>query len=124
MQDFLTVVVEAIAIASAVYFVAGFVSLSIEHKPVALLPAVVEMPAEIPTQDEVDAVMEALTIAAAPLAVVESIEVDSPNWAAIAPVQLRKECQLRGIRWRNAHGENRHLKKAEMIEALQGCAAG
>jgi hypothetical protein len=33
--------------------------------------------------------------------------------------QLRKQCQQAGIKWRNAHGKNKHLKKAEMIEALQ-----
>ncbi|MDX2212309.1 MAG: hypothetical protein SFY66_03375 [Oculatellaceae cyanobacterium bins.114] len=33
--------------------------------------------------------------------------------------ELRKQCQQAGIKWRNAHGKNKHLKKAEMIEALQ-----
>jgi len=33
--------------------------------------------------------------------------------------QLRQECQKAGIKWRHAHGKNRHLKKAEMIEALK-----
>jgi len=32
---------------------------------------------------------------------------------------LRQDCQKAGIKWRNAHGKNKHLKKAEMIEALQ-----
>jgi hypothetical protein len=33
--------------------------------------------------------------------------------------QLRQQCQKAGIKWRNAHGKNKHLKKAEMIAALQ-----
>jgi len=36
-----------------------------------------------------------------------------------SPVELlRQECQKAGIKWRNAHGKNKHLKKAEMIAAL------
>lgn len=38
----------------------------------------------------------------------------------LSPVELlRQQCQQAGIKWRNAHGKNKHLKKAEMIEALQ-----
>jgi hypothetical protein len=33
--------------------------------------------------------------------------------------RLRQQCQQAGIKWRNAHGKNKHLKKHEMIEALQ-----
>jgi len=33
--------------------------------------------------------------------------------------QLRQECQKAGIKWRNAHGKNKHLKKDEMLAALQ-----
>ncbi len=118
MQDFLTIAIEAIATASTLYFVAGFVLIANVHKPVApLVPAT----AELPTQKEVDAVIEALTIAAAPLALPVTLHRDVPNWAAIAPLQLRKECQARGIRWRNFHGENRHLKKAGMVAALEAC---
>lgn len=32
--------------------------------------------------------------------------------------QLRSICTERGIKWRNVHGRNRHLKKAEMVSAL------
>jgi hypothetical protein len=36
------------------------------------------------------------------------------------PVELlRQQCQEAGIKWRNAHGKNKHLKKAEMIAALK-----
>lgn len=41
------------------------------------------------------------------------------DYSVLNPYQLRKECQARGIRWRNAHGKNRHLTKAQMVEALQ-----
>ncbi|HEY9906035.1 MAG TPA: hypothetical protein V6D18_00340 [Thermosynechococcaceae cyanobacterium] len=38
----------------------------------------------------------------------------------LSPVELlRQQCQQAGIKWRDAHGKNRHLKKAEMIEALK-----
>ncbi len=38
----------------------------------------------------------------------------------LSPVeQLRQQCQSAGIKWRDAHGKNKHLKKAEMIEALR-----
>lgn len=32
--------------------------------------------------------------------------------------ELRQQCQQAGIKWRHAHGKNKHLKKAEMIAAL------
>ena len=32
--------------------------------------------------------------------------------------QLRSLCTEQGIKWRNAHGRNKHLKKAEMVLAL------
>lgn len=33
--------------------------------------------------------------------------------------QLRQQCQQAGIKWRDAHGKHKHLKKAEMLAALQ-----
>ncbi len=32
--------------------------------------------------------------------------------------ELRQQCQRAGIKWRNAHGKNKHLKKDEMLQAL------
>ncbi|MEM7769237.1 MAG: hypothetical protein AAF327_01850 [Cyanobacteria bacterium P01_A01_bin.37] len=32
---------------------------------------------------------------------------------------LRQECAAKGITWRNAHGKNAHLKKGEMVAALE-----
>jgi hypothetical protein len=38
----------------------------------------------------------------------------------LSPVeQLRQQCQQAGIKWRDAHGKNKHLKKVELIAALQ-----
>jgi len=43
-----------------------------------------------------------------------------PSQRQLTPVeQLRQQCQQAGIKWRDAHGKNRHLKKAEMLAALQ-----
>jgi len=36
----------------------------------------------------------------------------------VTSAELRRQCQAAGIRWRNAHGQGRHLSKAEMISAL------
>lgn len=36
--------------------------------------------------------------------------------------QLRKACQKAGIKWRSAHGVNKHLTVTEMRDALQGVA--
>ncbi|XGW00885.1 MAG: hypothetical protein ACAF41_33460 (plasmid) [Leptolyngbya sp. BL-A-14] len=33
--------------------------------------------------------------------------------------QLRQQCQQAGIKWRDAHGKHKHLKKHEMLAALQ-----
>jgi hypothetical protein len=44
----------------------------------------------------------------------------TPTQRKLSPVEkLRQQCQQAGIKWRDAHGKNKHLKKAEMIEALQ-----
>lgn len=40
-------------------------------------------------------------------------------WESCPVTELRQQCQARGIRWRDAHGKNKHLKKAEMVVALQ-----
>lgn len=44
------------------------------------------------------------------------------DWNSLTPYQLRSECQKRGIRWRNAHGKNRHMTKMQMVEALSRTA--
>lgn len=38
----------------------------------------------------------------------------------LSPTELlRQQCQQAGVKWRDAHGKNKHLKKAEMIAALE-----
>ena len=37
-----------------------------------------------------------------------------------SPVEpLRQQCQQAGIKWRDAHGKHKHLKKQEMLAALK-----
>jgi len=33
-------------------------------------------------------------------------------------IELRKLCQAAGVKWRNAHGTNKHLSRSEMVSAL------
>jgi hypothetical protein len=51
----------------------------------------------------------------APVAVAV-VKVEAPK--PVTSAELRRQCQAAGIRWRNAHGQGRHLSKAEMISAL------
>lgn len=54
-----------------------------------------------------------------PDGVEECLETASVSfYESLSSFQLRGECSLRGIVWRNAHGKGRHLSKREMIEAL------
>lgn len=56
----------------------------------------------------------------------EDITLESLDWVTPEPVvpvvpnrgELRKLCQAAGVKWRNAHGKNKHLNKQEMLEAL------
>ena len=118
MQDFLTLALATIALFSTVYLIAGFASIVSSHTATPIHPT-----AELPTQKEVDAVIDALTIAAAPLdgeqIIATPIQPNAPDWSAIAPAQLRKECTARAIKWRNAYGKNQHMKKREMVAALE-----
>jgi hypothetical protein len=58
------------------------------------------------------------SVAATLAAPVATLVVPVANeYHGLTTVQLRKECQAQGIKWRNAHG-TRHLSKGEMIEAL------
>jgi len=125
MQDFLTLALATIALFSTVYLIAGFASIVSSHTATPIHPT-----PELPTQDDVDAVIEALTIAAAPIAFIpetpaaspstsQSPETNAPDWSAIAHAQLRKECSTRAIKWRNFHGKNHHMKKREMVAALE-----
>jgi hypothetical protein len=46
------------------------------------------------------------------------LEMKHSQYHAMSAPQLRKACQGHGIQWRDAHGRHKHLKKAEMVEAL------
>ena len=39
--------------------------------------------------------------------------------AKLCTDELRRLCQKRGFKWRNAHGKGKHLSKSEMIELLE-----
>jgi len=41
-----------------------------------------------------------------------------PDLATLPSTELRKRCQAAGVKWRNAHGKGKHLRKGEMIAAL------
>ncbi len=43
---------------------------------------------------------------------------DQPDLAMMPNTELRRLCQSAGIKWRNAHGTNKHLSKNQMITAL------
>jgi hypothetical protein len=44
------------------------------------------------------------------------VKVEAPK--TMTSAELRRRCQSAGIKWRNAHGQGRHLSKGEMIAAL------
>jgi hypothetical protein len=44
------------------------------------------------------------------------VKVEAPK--PVTSAELRCRCQAAGVKWRNAHGQGRHLSKAEMIAAL------
>ena len=48
-----------------------------------------------------------------------SVQVVPPAPKRSPVEQLRQQCQQAGIKWRDAHGKHKHLKKQEMLAALQ-----
>ena len=44
------------------------------------------------------------------------VKVEAPK--PVTSAELRCQCQAAGIKWRNAHGQGRHMSKGEMIAAL------
>jgi len=81
-----------------------------------------------------DWVMESIALAVdeakadRPLSVAKSIPVAVKSIAlpikaaatldGVKAIELRKLCQAAGIKWRNAHGTNKHLSRSEMVSAL------
>jgi hypothetical protein len=109
MQSLLSFLVEAIAIASVVYFAIGFVLTVRAHAQSA--------PVELITESVETIEVVAVEVPVAEIVVPEPVTIE---WSALSPEQLRKECSARAIKWRNAHARNKHLKKAEMVAALAG----
>jgi hypothetical protein len=107
----------------------------------AIVARLEEVSAEVAAAKEVEAIasqLSALWVASAPVkpAIVDAVVpfirpqpksptvADLPDWSALDPFQLRKECQARGIKWRNADPlTGKHLKKAAMVAALKAMEA-
>ncbi|MEO1445149.1 MAG: hypothetical protein AAFV46_02735 [Cyanobacteria bacterium J06635_11] len=49
-----------------------------------------------------------------------TLKVKRPDYEEMKVFDLRRHCSESGVPWRNAHGKNRHLKRAEMVTALAG----
>ncbi|MGP1387370.1 MAG: hypothetical protein ACTS2F_27670 [Thainema sp.] len=45
-------------------------------------------------------------------------ECDVVLYENMSSAELRKHCTDAGIKWRNVHGKNKHMRKGEMVEAL------
>lgn len=88
-----------------------------------LLTTAAAMTAPEPVEESTAAATVAATIST-PVAVLQVAtpapveESTATAWATLTSQELRRACQDRGIRWRNAHGAGRHLKKPEMVAAL------
>lgn len=123
MQHALTVSIDALELSAAAYFAIAF-ALHLWSKT---------MPRHrvSPGQLELDLSPAAVAAVAENLATAPTVEqawadaivpFNRPqpayNWSAMSPYELRKVCQQQGIKWRNAHGKNRHLTKLQMIAAL------
>lgn len=124
MQTVLTIAIDSIAIASALYLSVGFIlhlASKIEMPRSKVSPGQLELDL---TPAAVAAVVE--TAIAAPT--VEQVWCDAivpfvrrqiaRDWSAMKPAELRQACQQQGVKWRNAHGKNKHLTKGQMIAAL------
>ena len=72
----------------------------------AIAPAAVTLPKSIARPGAVLSIPVQLQLAT-----------DTPQYATLTAVQLRKKCTAIGIKWRNVYG-SKHLSKAEMFKAL------
>ena len=80
-------------------------------------PAAVPDPWELPALESIapappeplfPSVPYLLLLPAAPVQV-------EPTWAEMHPQLLHQQCQQQGIKWRNAHGKNKHLSRRSML---------
>lgn len=60
---------------------------------------------------------QAMAIAFLPDLAVEVVTVPTPATVPSSH-ELRKLCQSAGVKWRNVHGQGKHLTKPEMMQAL------
>lgn len=126
LQSLLTASIELTAIAAAVYFPLMFALKLGQRKPIdlsqfALSDAEVAELQAVPQEKEEPAAPTPLDNPSSDpiVPVAESTAVVALDWAALDPYQLRQECQQRGIRWRNGRSDGKHLRKAEMVAALE-----
>jgi hypothetical protein len=92
--------------------------------PVATEPADIDV--DLPTLSELLTEAAEMTAKPAPTvaaaittpAAVAVVKVASTDYSTLKTPQLRKLCSQRSIVWRNALGQNKHLPKAAMVEAL------
>lgn len=141
MQDLLTVLIQAVAIASIAIFTLDFYACLLDGWEHAALPPQ-PMPMSEPTQKPNAELTDPRLVAPAPIATtpvltlqpvvdtrpskakpkkkwaIAQIEVAPAALARLSAVQLRQQCSKSGIQWRNAHGKGRHLTKQEMIDRL------
>ena len=103
--------------------------------PVASVsPVVPELDEDLEPEVIVEAIARHIPAQAAAIAPVATLSIPLPvltsatdfddtvvlNYEGMSSAELRKHCTRAGIQWRNAHGTSRHLRKAEMIAALDG----
>lgn len=78
--------------------------------------AIEAMPAPAPAPAMAQAITQPVAVA---VVKVEAPSTEAPaDLASLTSAELRRQCQAAGIRWRNAHGQGRHMSKGEMIAAL------
>lgn len=132
MQDFLTDCIDATALLGLTWFVLGLI-LNFDrwqrnggtfHPQPAPQPDPIS---ETVTDTKRKAIADRFPLKTAAAAIerpeaVLTIEVETapatPNYTAMTVPQLRKECTTRSIRWRNARADGQHLRKREMLLAL------
>lgn len=89
-------------------------------RPVPAMAASIETPAVTVTlsTEEVGGDITLADIAATEARAEAIAQPEQIDYQGLNSEQLRKLCQQRGIQWRNANGQGRHLKKGEMVAAL------
>jgi len=143
-QDFLSDLASALLLVSFLYFGISFVVFSIARAdqstqrsphystPTAALPPSLVPPATEPLIVASPVVSQTVNIITSPTpekhskTAPMSLKADSVSQVPNVPIatqkpsnaELRNLCKLKGIKWRNAHGENRHLSSKQMITAL------